>query len=71
VFEPFEQLEGPRAKHTPGLGLGLGLVQQLVRGLGGAVTLASTPGVGSTFTVTLPADVGSAAAPVRCDADGG
>ncbi len=67
VFEPFEQLEGPRAKHTPGLGLGLALVQQLVRGLGGAVTLTSTPGVGSTFTVTLPADVACAVPPVHHD----
>jgi signal transduction histidine kinase len=55
IFEPFAQLENVDAKHTPGVGLGLALVRDIVRALGGNVTLDSTPGRGSVFVVTLPA----------------
>ncbi len=54
IFEPFEQLEALAQKHTPGIGLGLALVREMVSALGGMITLASRPGAGSTFTVTLP-----------------
>lgn len=54
IFEPFTQLEGLREKHTPGVGLGLTLVRELVAVLGGSVSVASTVGQGSTFTVRLP-----------------
>jgi PAS domain S-box-containing protein len=54
IFEPFEQLEPTRSKHTPGIGLGLALVKRMVEALGGTVELASSPGAGSTFTVALP-----------------
>jgi anti-sigma regulatory factor (Ser/Thr protein kinase) len=48
-----------RGTHAPrqqggGLGLGLWLVKQLVRGHGGRVTVKSRPGEGATFTVNLP-----------------
>jgi K+-sensing histidine kinase KdpD len=48
-----------RGTHAPrqqggGLGLGLWLVKQLVRGHGGRVTVKSRPGHGATFTVSLP-----------------
>lgn len=39
---------------TPGEGIGLAHVRALVRRLGGSIEVASTPGEGSTFTVTLP-----------------
>ena len=55
IFEPFEQLEAPEVKSTPGLGLGLSLVRQLAGALGGRVQVESAPGQGSTFTVVLPA----------------
>jgi PAS domain S-box-containing protein len=54
IFEPFEQLEPTRSKHTPGVGLGLALVKRMVEALGGAIELVSHPGAGSTFTVALP-----------------
>jgi PAS domain S-box-containing protein len=54
IFEPFEQLEPSRQKHTPGVGLGLALVRAMADALGGRIELVSEPGVGSTFTVVLP-----------------
>ncbi|MCO5168427.1 MAG: ATP-binding protein [Planctomycetes bacterium] len=71
VFEPFEQLEPTRAKHTPGVGLGLALVRQLVGALGGAVALDSSPGAGSTFTLTVPDAAPSATAAAPGDATPG
>ena len=55
IFEPFAQLESVDVKHTPGVGLGLALVRDIVRALGGEVILESVPGRGALFVVTLPA----------------
>ena len=52
IFERFEQAESPRP--FGGLGLGLWIVRQIVTAMGGAITVTSTPGSGSAFTVTLP-----------------
>ncbi len=54
IFEPFEQLEPLRRKHTPGVGLGLALVREMTGALGGRIELSSEVGVGSTFAVDLP-----------------
>jgi signal transduction histidine kinase len=54
IFEPFEQLEPIRQKHTPGVGLGLALVREMAGALGGRIELTSQPGAGSTFSVVLP-----------------
>ncbi len=54
IFEPFEQLEDLRHKHTPGIGLGLAIIRQLLNRLGGTVSLESAPGLGSSFSVILP-----------------
>ncbi|WP_409345210.1 ATP-binding protein [Paenibacillus sp. MBLB4367] len=51
IFEPFKSLEG--APHR-GFGLGLPIAKQLVELQKGTLSVASTPGVGSTFTFTLP-----------------
>ena len=52
VFELFRRAG---AQDRPGEGIGLAHVRTLVRALGGRIELASQPGTGTTFTVTLPA----------------
>jgi len=55
IFDPFVQVD----RHlTPasqqGVGLGLAISRDLAVGMGGSLAAASTPGEGSTFTLTLP-----------------
>lgn len=52
IFEEFGQVEGCGCKR--GTGLGLAITKRLVKLLGGQITLNSTIGAGSTFTVMLP-----------------
>ena len=54
VFERFRRVEGATARTHEGTGIGLALVQELVRLHGGQVTVASEPGRGTTFTVAIP-----------------
>ncbi|MGE3887514.1 MAG: sensor histidine kinase [Vicinamibacterales bacterium] len=54
VFEPFFRVDPARTVGTGGAGLGLSLVQWIAVRHGGAVTVESRLGQGSTFTVTLP-----------------
>jgi PAS domain S-box-containing protein len=54
VFERFHRIEGTHARTYEGTGIGLALVQELVKLHGGSVRVDSVLGRGSTFTVTIP-----------------
>jgi two-component system phosphate regulon sensor histidine kinase PhoR len=54
VFDRFHRGQEARENHLPGTGLGLNIVRSIVTAHGGAVTLDSAAGQGSTFRVTLP-----------------
>jgi heavy metal sensor kinase len=54
VFERFYRGDKARSRQDGGFGLGLAIVKWIAESHKGAVELASMPGVGSTFTVTLP-----------------
>ena len=54
IFEPFVQVDARLARTHEGIGLGLAISRDLARGMRGDLTVESTPGAGSTFTLTLP-----------------
>ena len=55
LFEPFYRGRAARHAQIRGSGLGLSLVKNTIDAHGGRVTVESTPGEGSTFTLHLPA----------------
>lgn len=56
VFNQFYQVDQTLSRKTGGCGLGLSIVKFIVEAHGGSVQVESRPGVGSTFTVRIPAD---------------
>ena len=54
IFEPFYRGHEAIATQIEGSGVGLGLVKQIVEAHGGRISVKSTLGVGSTFTLHLP-----------------
>jgi signal transduction histidine kinase len=57
IFQEFTQVQNRLQKRVKGTGLGLPLSRKLATLMGGKLEVASVPGLGSTFTLTLPADV--------------
>jgi PAS domain S-box-containing protein len=54
VFEPFVQFDNALSRQHKGTGLGMPIGRELARGMGGDLVASSEPGVGSTFTLSLP-----------------
>ncbi len=60
--EPEASASGTAGTAAPGVGLGLYLAQHIVSQLDGKLTVESKRGIGTTFRVTLPLDLGDVAA---------
>ncbi|HUG22988.1 hybrid sensor histidine kinase/response regulator [Piscinibacter sp.] len=68
LYEPFNRLGAERSS-IEGTGIGLVVTQRLVHLMGGSLDVASEPGVGSAFTVTLPGAAGADAAAAPGEGD--
>gem|GEM_PF-5491632 len=67
LFSPFTQADAKTSIQYGGTGLGLAIVQRLVTLLKGSISVTSTPGQGTTFTIAL--DFDAAPAPALTEAD--
>jgi signal transduction histidine kinase len=56
IFHPFVQVDQRRIRDQAGIGLGLSISRDLARGMGGELSVESTIGSGSVFTLSVPAD---------------
>jgi CheY-like chemotaxis protein len=58
LFERFTQADASAVRRRGGSGLGLSITREVVERMGGAVSVRSTPGVGSCFTATVRCELG-------------
>jgi signal transduction histidine kinase/CheY-like chemotaxis protein/HPt (histidine-containing phosphotransfer) domain-containing protein len=65
LFQPFEQADSSITREFGGTGLGLSIVRRLAQIMGGDVAVESSPGAGSTFTVTLTLHAAPADSPLK------
>jgi CheY-like chemotaxis protein len=63
IFEPFEQDDDSSSRRYGGLGLGLNVASRLAALMGGRIEVASEPGRGSCFSLSLPLEPAEAAPP--------
>jgi signal transduction histidine kinase/DNA-binding response OmpR family regulator/streptogramin lyase len=54
IFDRFYQVDASHTRHGEGTGIGLALVKELVKLMGGSIEVESLPGEGTTFTLRLP-----------------
>ncbi len=68
LFKPFAQFKGPASQRFTGSGLGLSICKSLVEAQQGTLSFTSQPGVGSTFSFSLPMELFSVSElPIRDD----
>ena len=67
LFQPFKQLDSSLSRKYEGTGLGLALVESMVKLHGGRISVESELGKGSRFTITLPWEIrsGSNQSPIK------
>ena len=69
VFQRFQQVRTTQVRSGPGTGIGLSLVADLVSAQHGTVDVSSEPGLGSTFSISLPLKISSATASSEASVD--
>ncbi|WOO40255.1 ATP-binding protein [Rubellicoccus peritrichatus] len=62
IFEPFRQADSSMSRKFGGSGLGLAICESLAKAMGGSISLSTELGMGSKFTLKLPAEVAKGSA---------